>query len=91
MIQSQDQNQWPPRPNVFPEIMDTTTLAQFLAYDLRRTTIESARRNIRMKIKNAGLPALPKKIGGAYLFKRQAVMTWLELDNEMDNDHATDA
>lgn len=91
MIQSLDQHQWPPRPDVFPEIMDTGTLAQFLAYDLRGTTLESARRDIRAKVKNDGLPALPKKIGGAYLFRRQAVMDWLEVDNEMDHGHASGA
>lgn len=90
MIQSLDQ--WPPRPDVFPELMDSVTLAQFLAYDLRGTTIESARRDIRSKIKNDGLPTLSKKIGGSYLFKRVDVMDWLEsVDNETDIDHAMDA
>lgn len=70
--------QWPSRPSTFPEILDTTTLAQFLAYDLRGTSVESARRDIRSKVKNDGLPAFPKKIGGAYLFRRQAVEDWLE-------------
>jgi len=41
-------------------------------------------------VKNDGLPALPKKIGGAYLFKRQSVMDWLEVDNDEDSGHATD-
>ena len=83
---------WPPRPvnEVFPDVLDTMLVAQYLLYDRRGMTTEQARRNVRKLVKDAGLPTLGR-IGSTLMYRKDAVLGWLEgrgadLDGGGDDD-----
>ena len=69
---------WPGRPanEIFPELMDTTLVAQMLLYDLRGKTPEQGRRNVRKLVHEYGLPTLGR-MGSSLYFDREAVKAWL--------------
>ncbi len=71
-------NTWPTRPpdECFPELMDGTTVAQFLGLDLRGMTPENGRRTVRTLARDQGLPRL-RKVGKNWLHSKQAVWEWL--------------
>lgn len=71
-------NRWPPRPTgeVFPELMDTLLVAQFLLYDRRGMTPEQGRRNVRKLVKESCLPTLGR-IGSTLMYRKGAVIEWI--------------
>ena len=71
---------WPPRPEgeVFPEVMATQDVAMLLRYDAREgMTREKGARMVRLLVRDRGLPTLGR-VGRALLFRKSAVMKWLE-------------
>ena len=86
-----DTQQWPSQPEVFPEIMTTVEVAQFLRYDETCPTPEHGARVVRYHVKKSGLPAL-RRFRKGLCFSKAAVMAWLEgQGDDSDNVNRTAA
>lgn len=69
---------FPPRPpgEVFPKVLTTLDCAMLLRFDADETaTPAKATRNVRLLVKNKGLPVLPRITNG-HRFDRDAVLAW---------------
>ena len=87
MVDSVNKSEWPARPagEVFPNLLDTTLVAQYLGYDRRGCTPENARRSIRLLVKERGLP-VAGKVGSWLILKKAAVDDWLaHTKNSLDD------
>ena len=68
---------WPPRPEVFPELLDTVDLAMLLRYDASdNSTPDKGARMIRLLVRDAGLP-VAGRVGRKLLFKKSQALEWL--------------
>lgn len=67
---------WPPRPELWPEIMTDVEVCQYLRLDLQHPDPSSAKRSLRFIRRTQGLPDLGR-IGSKVLFRRAAVDAWL--------------
>ena len=78
MVKTVNCSNWPPRPDgeVFPELLDTTLVAQLLLYDRAGRTMQQASRSVRSLVRDNGLPTMGK-VGGKHIFSKAAVTDWL--------------
>lgn len=77
--------QWPERPatEVFPELLDTTAVAQLFLFDRRGQTPDQGRRSVRKLVKEKGLPTLGR-IGSTLMFRKLDVIAWLASRGDVD-------
>ena len=71
---------WPPPPpnGVLPELLTTIEVGQLLRYDLEPSrTVGQATRNVRLLVRDHGLPMLGR-VGRRLLFSKVAVVDWLK-------------
>lgn len=87
MTPTVDRDTWPPRPpgEVFPPVLDTLLAGQLLLHDRQNMTPDQWRRNVRLLVKNKGLPTL-KRVGRGLLFGTERVLSWLAGEREADPD-----
>ena len=78
-------SQWPERPatEVFPELLDTTHVAQLFLFDRRGQTLDQGRRSVRELVKKRGLPTLGR-IGSTLMFRKVDVIGWLAARGGVD-------
>lgn len=78
-------SQWPERPatEVFPELLDTTAVAQLFLFDRRGQTPDQGRRSVRELVKKRGLPTLGR-IGSTLMFRKLDVIAWLAARGGVD-------
>ncbi len=75
---------WPPRPpgEVFPPVLTTVVVAQLLAYDLAGCTVAQGIRNVRILVRDKGMPTLPALTNGHRFDRDRVLEWWRNLDRE---------
>ncbi len=68
---------WPPRPEVWPEVMTDIEVCQYLRLDQQHESPASAKRSLRHIRRTRGLPDVGR-LGSKVLFRKTAVDAWLE-------------
>lgn len=68
--------QWPPRPDVWPDVLTDIEVCQYLRLDSIHDSPTSAKRTLRFIRRQQSLPDLGR-IAGQVLFRRAAVDAWL--------------
>ena len=70
------QSEWPPRPEVWPEVLTDVELCQLLRLDQQHQSPASAKRSLRHIRRTRGLPSIGR-LGSKVLFRKIAVDEWL--------------
>ena len=77
MTGNNSDSKWPPRPDVFPEVMTSLEVAMFLRLDKTCEMPEGGVRRVCDLVKSDGLPRL-RTVGRGHRFSKAAVLRWAE-------------
>ena len=80
---NREYDEWPPRPDVFPEVLTTVETAQLLRLDESCETPESGARAVLRLVKHRRLPTL-RRVGRGHRFGKAAVLAWAQVPGKTE-------